>query len=195
LASDAAIATVGRALCGLLEEACPRSRFTNAQFDLYQAGNFDAPMDEGISLYLYRVVLNQTRRNLPGRMTPEGKRLPPALPVDVYYLLTPWGKSAEQQHALLGWAMRLLEDTASLPASFLNQYGAEAVFLPTETVDLVHEPLSIQDLNDIWGGSARSPRPSVAYLARLIPIDSRQELAQGAPVQTRIFEMAKGPAA
>ena len=81
-----AIAATGQAMLGLLSDACPRDMFPNAQFELYQMSNFQQPMEEGISLFLYRIAANTTRRNLPpsvdcrcaehgtrlGRSSPEG---------------------------------------------------------------------------------------------------------------------------
>ena len=35
--------------------------------------------------------------------------------------------------------------------------------------------------------------PSVSYVARLVTLDSEVEINEYAPVQTRVFDMAKGP--
>ena len=45
-------------MLGLLADACPKPEFANAQFELYQLTNFGNSMEEGISLYLYRVAVN-----------------------------------------------------------------------------------------------------------------------------------------
>ena len=52
-------------MLGLLSDAVPRDQFPNAQFELYQMSNFQQPMEEGISLFLYRIAANTSRRNLP----------------------------------------------------------------------------------------------------------------------------------
>ncbi len=192
MATFQAIAVTSQAIVALLSDACPRDKFPNAQFELYEASDFNSPMDEGISLYLYRVATNMTRRNLPPRLAPDGRRYRPPLPVDLFFMLTPWAKTAAQQHRLLGWAMRVLEDTPIIPAGYLNQYGSEVeTFHPSETVELVPEPLNLQDLNNIWNGFKPNMHPSVAYVARLLAIESNILLTEAGLAQTREFDMAK----
>jgi hypothetical protein len=197
LATYRAIAATGLALRGLLESACPKTEFPNAQFELYRAANFDGPMETGISLYLYRVVVNASRRNFAPTTGPDGKRYRPPLPLDVCYMLTPWGPTAEVQHRLLGWAMRELENTPILPSSLLNHYVQEVdTFRPSETVELICETLSIQDMNALWDGfkvGKTNQQLSVIYIARMLLVESDIEMAEYSPVQTRIFEQGKGP--
>jgi hypothetical protein len=174
MATHAAIAAVGQALLGLLEQACPRPEFDGARFELYQARHFKEPMDEGISLYLFRVVPSTVRRQLPGRVDAQGRRARQPLPLDLHYLLTPWARSAVRQHRLLGWALRTLEDTPTLPAGLLNHHAAPETdtFLPDETVTLVHEPLALQDLLNIWEVGKPNLQISATYVARLVALES-----------------------
>jgi hypothetical protein len=192
LASYQAISVTSQAILGLLSDAWLRDEFPNARFELYEANDFNAPMEEGLSLYLYRVATNMTRRNLPSRRSADGRRYRLPLPVDLSYVLTPWAKTAAQQHRLLGWAMRTLEDTPILPAGYLNSYGAQVeTFHPDETVELVPEPLSLQDVNNIWNGFKPNMYPSVAYVARLVVIESSVPLTDSGLVQTREFDLVK----
>ncbi len=190
MATYTAIAAIGQALVGLLEKSCPKPQFENARFELYQASNFTKPMDEGISLFLYRVTTSMVRRNLPGRVDAQGRRSRRPLPLDLHFLLTPWARSAAQQHRLLGWAMRQIEDTPTLTSSFLNHYGRPETdtFLPGETVTLVFDPLSIQDLLNIWEIGKPNIQVSVTYVARLVTIESALFEEEAAPVQTRAFQ-------
>ena len=123
MATYAAISAVGLAILALLERACPRLEFPNAKFQLYQAINFKTPMDEGVSLFLHRVVTSQVRRNLAGKVDDQGRHHRRPLLLDLQYLLTPWARSPEKQHRMLGWAMRTLEDTPTLDTEFLNDHG------------------------------------------------------------------------
>src|SRR5690242_12213415 len=156
MATYRAMAAISQAVLGMLEEACPRDEFADAAFRLVQSSDFQAdtpPLGEGISLFLYRVTVNGNLRNLPARLAPDGRRYRPALPLDLHYMLTAWGRSVEKQQRLLGWAMRTLEDTPILPTGLLNHYGPEAeTFRAGETVELVCEQLSLQDFNNIWEG-------------------------------------------
>ena len=186
-----AIAATGEAIIGLLRDACARSEFDGALFDLYQPKDFGSPMDEGVSLYLYRVAINTSRRNLPPTIGPDGKRYRPPIPLDFHYVMTAWAKTAARQQRLLGWAVRALHDVPVLPASFLSAYAPEPnVFRPGEAVELIFDSLSLQDMNNLWGTAKIGPPLSVAYLARLIAIESEVELADdGPPVQTRALDV------
>lgn len=199
MATYRAIAATGLAIRGLLKSAIPTTEFPNAEIELYRPANFDSPMTIGISLYLYRVTLNTSRRNLPPVVEPDGKRYRPPLPVDLFYMVTAWGQTAEMQQRLLGWVMRELENTPILPSSLLNHYILEAdTFRPSETVELICETISMQDMNTLWEGfrvNKTNQHASVTYVARMLLIESKLELTEYPPAQTRIFEMGKDAAA
>jgi len=186
-----AIAAISQAILGLLEEASPKPEFAGSQFALYLVSNFQNPMDEGVSLYLYRVGTS-SRRNLPSRLGPHGERYRPPLPVDLYYLLTTWAKTPEKQQRLLGWCLRELGDTPILPAGLLNHYGPEPdTFRPDETVELVFEPLSLQDMANLWEPLKPHLQVSATYVARMVTIESTLQVTDTGIVQTRQFNLAK----
>jgi Pvc16 N-terminal domain len=193
MATYHAIATTGEAIVGVLRDARTAvAAFEGAQIELYQSTNFQNPMQEGISLYLYNVTTNMTKRNLPPRIDSDGRRFRPPLPVDLHYLLVSWSASPVKQQWLLGWSMRVLEDTPILPARVLNYYGsAGETFRPNETVELVCQPISLQEIVNIWDAFKPSLQVSVAYIARMIEIDSQIEVIEGAPVQARVFNFGK----
>jgi hypothetical protein len=185
-----AIAATGQAILGLLADAVPKPEFATARFELFQVGDFQPSMEEGISLYLYRVAVNSARRNLPPSVAPNGKRFRPPIPVDLYYMLSAWAKTAIKQQRLLGWAIRTLADTPILPAGLLNHYGPENdVFRPSETVELILDQLTLADLNNLWSATKISPPLSVNYVARMISIESTLEIVDAAAVQTREFNV------
>lgn len=188
-----AIAATGQAILGLLADACPKPEFDGARFELYQAKDFQSPIEEGVTLYLFRLAINGSRRNLPPTVGPDGKKYRPAIPLDFHYLLTAWAKTAARQQRLLGWAVRALQDVPVLPASFLSAYAPEQnVFRPGEAVELIFDALTLQDLNNLWGAAKIAPPLSVAYMVRMMAIESEVELAEeGALVQTRAFDMGR----
>ncbi|MDP9170938.1 MAG: DUF4255 domain-containing protein [Acidobacteriota bacterium] len=188
MASAYAIAATGQALLGLLASAVPREEFSAAQFEIYQAKNFQSPMDEGISLYLYRVTPAPEIRNMPPRVGPDGRRYRTAVPINLHYLLTAWARDSVKQHRLLGWAIRVLEDTPILSAGVLNQAGPEIdIFRFDETVDFVMETVSIQDQGSVWEVARHHMQPSVFYVARMLGIDSVIPISENGAVQTRVF--------
>ncbi len=198
LATYRAIAATGLAIRGFLESSCPASEFPNAKIELYRPNDFDSPMEIGISLYLYRVSVSASRRNLPPVVAADGKRYRPPLPLDLFYMLTAWGQTAEVQHRLLGWAMRELENTPILPSNLLNHYVQEVdTFRPAETVELICETISLQDMNSLWDGfkaNKTNQHVSVTYIARMLLIDSSVELTEYPPAQTRVFDVGNQPA-
>jgi hypothetical protein len=198
LATYRAIAATGLAIRGFLESSCPTSEFPNAKIELYRANDFDSPMDIGISLYLYRVLVSASRRNLSRVGAPDGKYYRPPLPLDLFYMMTAWGQTAEVQQRLLGWAMRELENTPILPSNLLNHYVQEVdTFRPAETVELICETISLQDMNSLWDGfkaNKTNQHPSVTYVARMVLIDSTVELTEYPPAQTRVFDVGNRPA-
>jgi Pvc16 N-terminal domain len=194
MATYPAIAITGQAILKLLADSCPRAEFGAVSFELFQVGNFShsRQMDEGISLFLYRLGVNAARRNLPSHVKSNGLRYRPPLPLDLYYLLTAWGKSAAKQQRLLGWAMRVLEDTPLLPSGLLNDVGPEPeIFQPNETVEIIYEPLSLQDMYNIWSVLKASPQLSASYVVRAVSIDSTVLITEAAPVQTRALDFGE----
>lgn len=170
----------------------PKSEFTNARFELYQPANFQSPMEEGISLFLYRVEMNAGLRNTPYRIGLYGVSRRPPLPLDLYYLLTVWAKDTTKQQRILGWAMRTLEDAPVLSAGRLNSFGPETdIFQPNETVEIIFQSLPLQDLSNLWGAFKVSLPVSVGYTARVVGIDSTISTVESAPVQTREFDFTK----
>jgi hypothetical protein len=196
MATHHAVVVISLALRGLLANACPKVEFPGAEIRLFQTKDFQSPMqfNTGVSIYLHRIAFNTTRRNLPPRQTVTGKRYRPSTPLDLHFLITAWGRTAEEQQALLGWAIRTLEDTPVLPAGLLNRFaGAQGeVFHENETVELVGDVLSLQDLFNIWEIAKHNHQASVSYIARMIYLDSEVELADAGPVQTRAFDHVHG---
>ena len=192
MAKAQAIAVTGQTILGLLADNIPKAEFTNARFQLYQPANFSPAMDEGISLYLYRVEVNSSLRNLPAITGLDGITRRPPLPLDLYYLLTVWAKDTVKQQRILGWAMRTLEDSPVLSAARLNHFGTEAdVFQPNERVEIIFNSLSLQDMSNLWTVFKTGVPTSVAYIARVIGIDSTIPAEESAPVQTREIDFAK----
>ena len=199
MANSAAIAATGAAILRLLENAYSNAGFNQkANFVLYQATDLQTVPDfsnkeMGFSLFLYRVAIDGTRRNLSTRISPDGRHHKPALPLNLYFVLTPWASKADTQLWLLGWAMRVLENTPILPANLLNVPNlATQPFRPDETVELAFDPLTIQDIGMLWD-TLKQPRiiPSVTYLARIVQIETDLEEAEFGPVQTRELDMTK----
>ena len=193
MATYNAIAATSEAIRRYLKDA-PRPEFPQLDVDLYQAADFQKPVPAGgrISLFLFRIAVNSSRRNLPPRLSEDRKtRYRAPLPLDLFFLVSAWALNADLQQRLLGWCARTLEDAPILPASVLNRLQSTPVFRHSEMVELVCDPPSMQDLNVIWDVVKPNTPLSIAYVARMIAIESEMPLVEGELVQTQAFDMSQ----
>ena len=198
MATYEGIAAVSKAVLGLLRDASGTFVHNNAlDFELVHPSFFDEGLKgPAITLCLYRVSLNASMRNAPTRRVVQADgqtqvfRAP--LPLDLYYLLTAWANNVEMQQRLLGWSMRVLHDTPLLPATLINSHTTDVrAFEDGEGVELTFDQLGLQDWLAVWDKLKPKMQTSVCYIARLVTLQSTSEIAQAAPVQTRIFDLAK----
>jgi hypothetical protein len=192
MANYRAIAATGASLAGLIRDRYPRDEFgSGLDVLLYQTSDFESPMTDGFSVYLYRVGVNATIRNRPPRRAPDGQRYRPSLPVDLYFMITPWAQDVERQLRMLGWVMRLMEDTGVLSAGHLNHYLQENdTFGPHEAVELINDPLPLGDYLTLWDRLRHRLPASATFTLRMVSIDSEVVMGDGPAVQTRRFDMA-----
>jgi hypothetical protein len=189
-----AIAAVTHAMLSLMRDGCPRDVFPDAQFESMQMNGQPPPFGEGATLMLYRVSLNG-RRTVHYPPRPDGHRPRPGIALDLFYLLSVWAKTIEQQQRLLGWCIRELADRTALPSGVLNQHhlGLTDTFHATEDMELTCDPLSLQDLAAIWDVLKPHVPLSMGYVVHMVPIESVEPVAAGVPVQTRTFDMGVMP--
>ena len=76
MASTSAISATTESVIRLLRASYNPADFNNAtlDFQVYVANDFLNPMDEGVSLLLYRIYHDGSPRTPPGRMQPNGQR-------------------------------------------------------------------------------------------------------------------------
>ncbi len=196
LATHLAIANTCEAVVRLLRANYDPAEFNNAtlDFQVYVADDFQHPMDEGVSVFLYRIYHNGNNRIPTGRLLPDGRRQKPKLPIDLHFLLTAWAKKASLQHQIAGWMMRVMEDNPTLPASVLNAYSPN-VFRPDEAVDIGLTEISVEDMFHVWEVMINHVyQLSVPYQARMIEIESTLMTSPvGAPVQERVSDYREIP--
>jgi hypothetical protein len=195
MAKPQAIAVVALAVRDLLARRWEEQRAPSPEFKVFSSRDFqpNAERSAAISVYLHRVAFNTTRRNLAPRRDSAGMRFRPSVPLDVHLLITAWGRSMAEQHNLLGWAIRAIEDEPTLPAGVLNASAGEwgHVFPAHESIEIVGEALTAQELVNIWEVAKANQQPSVSYVARSVFIDSEFLIADGELVQTRVFDFLK----
>lgn len=188
MSGHAAIASTLEAVVRVLRAAYDPADFNGAvlDFQVYVSDDFTHPMEQGVSLFLYRIYPNGAVRAPQGRILPDGRRQRPKLPLDLHFLATAWARKASLQHEIAGWMMRVIEDHSVLSAELLNG-PRPGVFQPEETVALSHTDLSVEDTFRIWDTVIdHAYQLSVPYVARTVEIESPIALGYG-PVQERVF--------
>jgi hypothetical protein len=191
MANHRAIGSVAEAVARLLEQSWRPTLLGGIEprFQVYQGKDFSEPMDSGISVFVYQVLVDKVQRTLPPA-EPNHRR---PLPLQVSLLLTAWGQDVSTEHDLLGWAMRAVADNPILSSGFLNAAVSD-VFRPDEAVELVPGELTNDEVFQLWQVLPNSLQLSACYHARVVRIESELTDPVGAPVRTREFRMAEvGP--
>ena len=184
-----AIQTTCDAVMRLLQESYRSNLIEpqlNLQFEVYGADDFKNHMTAGVSLFLYRVHINQNQRS-PIIRASNGTGSRSLLPLDLHFFLTVWATKASLQHAILGWAMRMLEDRPVIQSSLLNGVRRN-VFREDETVEVVAGQLTNEELMRIWDDLSAEYRLSVPYIARVVRIESSLEVSPDSLVSQRQLE-------
>lgn len=190
MASAAAILAVTEAAARALKDAPPPRGVAEIKVAAVRGQDFAAPADlspdaPGVSLYLWRVGPNAALRNRRPPAGPDGSRKKTPVAVDLLYLLSAWGKVADQP-LVLGWALRALADVGTLTRGLLNAGTMGEVFGPGEAVELSWELVP----NEVAGPVSDLLRPNwpptVVVAARGVLIESdRLDPPDGPPVQAR----------
>jgi hypothetical protein len=194
MTSPRAIYTVGSSLVSYLTKAWEAQKpapagITKPEFKLMSSGDFAGDLTSlvmpTISLFLFRVTVNEHLRNIPRASLPSGRamRMEVPLSLDLHYLLSVWSDKAEDEHFLLAWTMQELYLRPVLDGSSLI---GDAQWQPEDVVQILPAELSTEDIMRIWDALEPSYRLSVSYVARVLRIDGPLEPA-GPPVAARRF--------
>jgi hypothetical protein len=192
MANYAAIYSVGFSLVRYLQNAylaaqaaqVPPSDLPSCDFKLFSSGDMAGtpPATATLSLWLYRVMMNEHLRNAPRPADPLDAR--PPLALDLHYLMTVWTDSAVTEHKVLAWAMRELHQHEALSASDLS---SEPGWSEGDLVQVIPAELSNSDLMRIWDAMKLSYRLSASYIARVVRIDLDAPASPAKPVVARRF--------
>ena len=153
-----------------------------------------------LNLFLYQVTQNRNAdwvsrelRSDRSRLMGEPRSTNPPLAVDLHYLLTAYGAKDFQTELLLGYAMQLLHETPVLTrdiihtalknvstvntSSILSQALADlsvsALADQIGQIKVWPEFLDMEQTSKLWSALQTHYRPSAAYQASMVIIDSR----------------------
>lgn len=129
------------------------------------------PDQNYLSLYLYRVIENSDMKNRP--LEPKDTNLLqyPPLSLNLFYLITPLTKSADNGYKLLGKTMQILYDSAIVKGPALQDILANTA----EELRIILNPISMEDITKLWSSFMRPYRLSLSYEVKVVYIDSERE--------------------
>ena len=129
--------------------------------------------EEGVSLWLYRVMRDADRLNQPNtRLTARQSRFP-ALPLRLHYLVTPFVRagqpnSAELEQRVLGKVMQSFHDHPRFRGADLQADLSGS----TQELVVALETLALEDLAHVWNALHQPYQLSVSYEVSVVNIDS-----------------------
>ena len=189
-----AIHSVGESLVTYLDNSYPdelRDDFP-CKFRLVSSGEMADAQNEftntTLTLYLYRVTMNEHLRGARRELGGDPTRSAVPLSLDLHYLLTVWCDNAPDEHIILAWAMRQLQQHPVLDHSSLSE---EAEWGPGEHIQVIPAELSNEDIMRIWDALDPSYRLSVSYIARVVRIDG--DASRTLPMLASRFRLYTSP--
>jgi Pvc16 N-terminal domain/IPT/TIG domain len=157
-----------------------------------------------LNIFLYHVVSNAGWSNsaLPSR-DGQGNRITNApLALDLYYLLSAYGKNDFDSEILLGYAMQMLHETPVLPRDAIRTAlgGVPPVsgsILPigplaaadlaeqVEQIKITPQLVSTEEVWKLWTALQAHYRPTAAYRVSVVLIESSKATKTALPVSQR----------
>ena len=156
-----------------------------------------------INLFLYQVTPNQGWRNtsLPSRDSNGDRVANPPLGLDLHYLVTSYGASELHAEILLGYALQLLHENPVLTREAIKRSLAPpspvngSVLPPpfdalmaseladqVEQVRLTPQTMGVEEISKLWSAIQSHYRPTAAYEASVVLIESRRSARSALPV-------------
>jgi hypothetical protein len=124
------------------------------------------PAKPNITVFLYRIAVNQTMRNDPRRLRPDGILVRQPLPLELSFLVTAWAKDTRDELRITGRILQVLYEHAELGPADLVGTSWE----PNDSVQLILESLPLEDHYRIWDANDVPYRLSLTYQARVVGI-------------------------
>jgi hypothetical protein len=153
----------------------------------------EAQETDHLNIFLYAVSMNAGWRNVGAARNAAGERTGrPPLAVDLHFLLSAYGAKPYHPELLLGIGMQALHEQPFLDragvAQLFNSAGSdEDIAMATagldqqiEQIKISPHDLSADELYKLWSAFGSKCRPSAAYVATVVLIQSRAQV-QSAP--------------
>ena len=180
-----AIAAVGSTIVALLRDHCPSDLAKGSEFQLYAPANFAAPMDQGLSLMLYRIST---------QMFSDKGYSAQSRPLELQYLLTAWAPSVEMQHHLLGYSISCIRDNPKISPETLNKYAPQFDFRNSDQhVQVLDESMDIAESDRLTIGDTLKTKVPVSMSIRVtnILLDSMSTDSDKLSIPVSIYTKSK----
>jgi hypothetical protein len=159
-----------------------------------------------LNLFLYQATPNAGWRNvgLPSRSSNGDRVTNPPLALNLHYLLTAYGVKDLHAEILLGYAMQLLHETPVLSREAIRKaldpspISGGSGLPPTlealatseladqiEAIKITPETMNMEEVSRLWSAMQARYRPTAAYQASVVLIESRRALRPTLPVLDR----------
>jgi hypothetical protein len=180
------IAGVSKTLIQLLERGYrvlhPPTGSGDIVFKLFSTANFKDTTTNTVSLFLYRVEVEPTRRHRTVAPTSFGDPEKVMLLLDLHYLLTVWVTNAESEQQILQECIEILERNPIVSdAQLATGYDWD----PGDSLKVTLGALSHEDMMRLWDSVDPAYRLSVPYLVRGVRL-TPQERPSAPPVTSRV---------
>lgn len=124
-------------------------------------------------LYLYNISEDEHLKNLAMQQIDSERLQGPPLPLNLFYLLTPYASDHQGELQILGRAMQIFHDNSIVRGSLL-QGSLSGTF---EEIAILLQQMSLEDMNKLWSMFGGKPyKLSVSYKVSPALIDSEKEI-------------------
>jgi hypothetical protein len=145
-----------------------------------------------LNLYFHQASESAAWRNtdLPSRDERGARRTSPPLALDLHYLLTAYGPQELQAEVLLGYGMQVLHEIPVLGRDEIEsrlppQLRPSLLGSQIELVKITPATMSVDEISKLWTAIQSHYRPTTAYTASVVLIESPSVARSPLPVLTR----------
>lgn len=167
---------------GLVSESLRNLLLGEMRLDPLPRVTLLAPDESGgerrVNLFLYKVIESPYMKNLDWRMKAGSSNtiVPPPLSLNLFYLMTAYATNDVETgnstaHRMLGEAMRVFHENPVLSRPYL----APELDMAPESIEIVLDSPSMEELAHIWGTFQQPFRTSVLYEISILQLDMLPE--------------------
>jgi hypothetical protein len=184
MASDEILADAVESILNLLRTSMPplleEGHVVVARPDQFQ--RFRESTEPTLTVFLYRITLNESMRNTTRRLLPNGRLELPRVPLNLQFLLTSWATDVTTELRILGKAIQILHDNTDLRAAQL--FGSS--WEPEDSIQLLIDSAPTEEQVRVWETTGLPYRLSTTFVARVSSLSPREQGDVADPVNRHL---------